>query len=56
MPLTFGIPVGLVIAAVGAVLLFVTKSKKIALAVIGFGALITLLTLILVVLAANSQM
>ena len=56
MPLSFGIPLGLIIVVVGAILLFATSYRKIALVVLGIGIAITLLTLILIVLAVNSQM
>ena len=56
MPLTFLIPVGLIIAVVGVILFFVTRYKKIAIVVIGIGIAISILTFLLVVLAVNSQM
>ena len=56
MPLSFGIPLGFIIMVVGAILLFATRYKKIAAAVLGIGLVITLLTLILIILAVNSQM
>jgi len=56
MPLTFLIPVGLIIAVVGAILFFVTRYKKTAIVVMGIGIAISILTFLLVVLAVNSQM
>jgi hypothetical protein len=56
MPLSFGIPLGLTIVVAGAILFFATNYKKIAKAVLGIGAAFILLTLILIVLAVNSQM
>ena len=56
MPLSFGIPLGVTIAVAGAILLFATNNKKTAKVVLGIGVAVTLLTLILIVLAVNSQM
>jgi hypothetical protein len=56
MPLTFGIPLGLTIVVAGAILFFATNHKKIAKVVLGIGVVVTLLTLLLIVLAVNSQM
>ena len=56
MPLSFGVPLGLTIAVVGAILIFTTKHKKISWLVLGIGLTITLMTLILIVLAINSDM
>jgi hypothetical protein len=56
MPLSFGIPLGLFIAVIGAFLLWATKYKKMAKAVLGIGVAATLVTLILIVLAVNSTM
>jgi len=56
MPLSFGIPLGLVIVLVGAILFFATKYKKTAKVVFGVGVAVTVLTVILVVLVSNSQM
>ncbi len=56
MPLSFGIPLGLTIVVVGVILFFATRYKKIAKVVLGIGVAVTFLTLILVVLAVNSQM
>jgi hypothetical protein len=55
MPLSFGVPLGLVVIIAGGILLFATKYKKIAFAVIGIGLAFTLCTLLLVVLAVNSM-
>lgn len=56
MPLSFGIPLGLIVAIAGMILFFATRYKKISLAVIVIGVGVTLLTLVLIVLAVNSQM
>ncbi len=56
MPLSFGIPLGLVIVVVGAILFFATRHKKTAKVVLGVGVVVTLLTFFLIVLAVNSQM
>ena len=56
MPLSFGIPLGLVIAVAGAILFFATNYKKTAKVVLGIGVAVTLVALLLIVLAVNSQM
>jgi len=56
MPLSFGIPLGLAIIVVGAILFFATRYKKTAKVVFGVGVVVTVLTVILVVLVSNSQM
>jgi len=56
MPLSFGIPLGLIIVVAGAILFLATNYKKTAKVVLGIGVAVTLLTLLLTVLAANSQM
>jgi hypothetical protein len=56
MPLTFGIPIGLVIAVFGAILFSATRYKKVAIVVVGIGGIIAVLTFILVALAAISPM
>ena len=56
MPLTFGIPLGLVIVVVGAILFFATRYKTLAKLVIGFGLAASVMTVILVVLVVNSNM
>ena len=56
MPLTFFIPLGLVLVVVGVILFFVTKYKKAAKIVMGIGIAVTILTFLLIVLAVNSQM
>ncbi len=56
MPLSFGIPLGLVIVVVGAILFFATRYKKTAKVVLGVGVAVTVLTFIAIVLALNSQM
>ena len=56
MPVTFGIPLGIVVVVFGAILFFATRYKKIAMVVIGIGAVIAILTFIVVLLAVNSPM
>lgn len=56
MPLSFGILLGLIIVVTGAILFFATNYKKTAKVVLGIGVVVTLLTLLLIVLAVNSQM
>ena len=56
MPLSFGIPLGLTIVVVGAILFLTPKYKKIATVVLEIGVAVALLTLVLIVLAVNSQM
>ena len=56
MPLSFAIPLGLLIAVVGAILFFATRYKKTAKVVFGVGVAIAILAFILVLLAVNSQM
>lgn len=56
MPISFGIPIGLVIALIGLFLLFVTKSRKISIALIVFGGLVAVLTLAVIILASVSNM
>ena len=56
MPLTLYIPLGLLIAVVGAILFFATNHKKIAKIILGVGAGIVILALTAVILAVNSGM
>ncbi len=56
MPLTFIIPLGLILVVVGTILFFATRYKTAAKIVIGIGVAITILTFLLIVLAVNSQM
>lgn len=56
MPLSFGIPLGLVIALIGAILFFATRYKEIAKLLLGSGLAVALLTLVLIVLVVNSGM
>jgi len=55
MPLSFGIPLGLLIVVIGAALFFATRYKKTAKVVFGIGVAVTVLTFIAIVLALNSQ-
>jgi hypothetical protein len=56
MPLSFGVPLGLILALGGAVLFFVTNHKKLARVMIGIGIAIALLTLLVIILVVNSSM
>ncbi len=56
MPLTYGIPLGLLIVLIGALLSIVSKHKKLARLVMIAGGALTLLVILMVVLAANSGM
>jgi hypothetical protein len=56
VPLTFFIPLGLILVVVGTILFFATRNKTAAKIVIGIGVVITILTFLLIVLAVNSQM
>ena len=56
MPFSLALPLGLVIALVGAILFFVTKYKRAAKVMIGLGAAVAILTFILILLAVNSRM
>ena len=55
MPLSFGVPLGLLIAVVGAILFFATRYKRVAVVVFGVGVLVAALTFILIFLAVNSM-
>jgi len=56
MPLSFGILFGLLITFVGVTLYFATRYKKLAKILIGIGAVISLITVGIIVLAMNSSM
>jgi len=56
MPLSFGVPLGVILAAAGVLLLFATKHKQIGRILLGIGAALILVTLILIMLAAGAQM
>ena len=56
MPLSFGVVIGLVIAFIGAFMFIAGKRKRTAAIVIGIGALITVISGLLILLAANSGM
>lgn len=56
MPLTFGIPIGLFIVLIGAIMLYSMKNKLAGGIVLIIGALIFLFTLIMVILAVTTQM
>lgn len=53
--LSLGIPLGLIIALVGVVLLLAKQKKILATGVIGLGLIITLATIFLIILAANTM-
>ena len=56
MPLSCGIPLGLTIVVVGAILFFATKNKPLAKVLLGIGLAVMILTFIMIVLAVNSPM
>jgi hypothetical protein len=56
MPLTSGIPLGLLIALIGLILCFATARKKVAIAILGIGLVMTLLTAVLIALVLSSPM
>ena len=56
MPLSFGIPIGLVIAAAGVGRYLVPPRNRLALVLVSLGLLIALLALLAVILAASSSM
>ncbi|MEJ5202771.1 MAG: hypothetical protein WHV66_11115 [Anaerolineales bacterium] len=55
IPLSFGVPLGLLVALVGAILFFVTKRKKVAAVVFSVGLTITAATVIPIRLALSSM-
>jgi hypothetical protein len=52
----FGILLGGAILGFGAILFFATRYKKVAIAVLGLGFLVVLLTVVVMVFAVNSLM
>lgn len=56
MPFSYGFLLGLFVVIVGVIMLFITKNRKISLAVILVGTAISLFTLLVIILAATSQM
>ena len=56
MPFTFGIPIGLFIVLIGAIMHYSMKNKLPGRIVLIIGALIFLFTLVMVLLAVTSQM
>jgi hypothetical protein len=56
MTLSIGIPLGLLIVIIGTILYFVLKNKMIAKLIIWIGAIVTLVTLIMVLMAVFSNM
>lgn len=56
MPLSFGIPLGIIAILVGVVLFFAANNRRLAKTVMGVGVVITLLTLLLIVFVISSPM
>jgi hypothetical protein len=56
MPLSFGIPLGILVVVVGAILFLATKHKKTAIIAMSAGVVVTVLTFILIMLVVSSQM
>jgi uncharacterized membrane protein len=56
MPLSFGVPVGILFMLVGLVVFFITRERRYALVLAGLGAAILVVTLLTLFLAANSGM
>ena len=56
MPISAGVLIGLALVVVGTILLVATERKKAGKIVLGFGAAITALTVLVIVLAVNSSM
>jgi len=55
MPLTFFIPLGLIVVAAGVTLLFTRKYKTIGIVMTGLGLAVTLFTIGVIVLAVGSM-
>jgi hypothetical protein len=56
LPISLALPLGLIIALVGAILFFVTKYKRAAKMMIGVGLAIAILTFLVILLASRSPM
>ena len=56
MPLSFGVPLGIAITLIGAVLFCLTARKRLAKVFVGIGLVITIVTIALIILAAASAM
>lgn len=56
MPLSFGIPIGILIALMGLILYFATSRKWLARFIFALGLAVTLFTLLAIVLALISPM
>jgi hypothetical protein len=56
MPFSFGLLAGLLAVVCGGVLYGATRQKKAAVMMMGVGAAVALLTLVVLVLAVNSRM
>lgn len=54
MPFSYGILLGLLVAILGVIMLFISKNKKISLAVILIGLAFTLFTLLVIIFMASS--
>lgn len=55
MPLSFFIPLGVLIAIIGLLVYFVTKRKRMALGIIIIGLTVTIGTIVVIVLAVNTM-
>ena len=56
MPLSFGIPIGILLALAGLVLYSASKWKRLARSLVSVGIAVLLFTILAIVLAANSSM
>ncbi|MBC8504053.1 MAG: hypothetical protein ISR58_17450 [Anaerolineales bacterium] len=56
MPLSFGLPVGIIIILVGLILYYSTSYKKMAKIILGIGATLAILTVGAFILVMNSSM
>ena len=56
MALSLGIPFGLIIVVIGAILFFATNHKRAAKVILSVGAVMALLTFVLIILVVNSSM
>ena len=56
MPLSFGIPLGFIIALVGIGIFFTTRNKTLGKIILGIGAALALLTVGAIFLVMNSPM
>jgi len=56
MPLSLGIPLGLLLALAGLVLYFTGKWKRLALSLVSVGIAVLLFSILAIILAVNSSM